>query len=225
MNYSKIKEGLTKHVIDTTGIMTEVNPVCAAVEIVSGMSVQSSMEARIFSTYLNYLGLGYVFARGRDLSRYVFGVSPDSPEKSQTVHDALYTTAATLVLSPAIYAATQTMYGHEIDMYQIGKTTIPMACIAFFNGVPIGYAVDTFRDLTGIEECKRPSYPPALKRQVPKMKKVIVAGLIATSLGAMSFVYSLAPHKHQDFNYITQGKHRITTERPVHRLEKELYFE
>jgi len=214
------------HAIDTTALLAEVHPISAIVEVASGMSVDASINARIFSTYINYLGLGYLFSKGRDFSRYKFGIASDTPEKIQRLHDALYTSATTFAVAPPIYAVSNYFAKEDIDFYKIGISTLALAVVAFFNGWPVGYAVDVFRDLTGVKECERSSYPKILKKQTPKMKKAIAAGLIAASLGFTGLVYSLASNKQQVFNGRKETEHSLSIlEIPLHKLERELYFE
>ena len=223
MNYKKIINNLKNHLIDTTAILAEGTPISAAVEVSSGMSVSASMNTRILMAGLNYCGLGYIFSKGRDISRYFFGITNDAPERTQFIHDSLYATMFSLAISPPIYTISQTLSGENLDWYKIGTATASISVASFFNGGPVSYSIDVFRDLTGRKECERPSYPKALKKQSPNIKKVIAVGLIAASIGTMGLIYSLAPTKHL-VNARTEKEHALTTERPSHKLEKELYF-
>lgn len=66
--------------------------------------------------------------------------------------------------------------------------------IGGLNGPAIGYAIDAGRDLAGLEENKRMSYPKFIKRQNNLVKKSIATLAIAGSLGLTAGLYSINPN-------------------------------
>lgn len=56
-----------------------------------------------------------------------------------------------------------------------------------------GYAIDAYRDLSGLQHCERPLYPLLLKRLSPRMKKGLAVALTAASVGLTGLVYSFTP--------------------------------
>lgn len=59
-------------------------------------------------------------------------------------------------------------------------------------GAPIGYAIDVFKDLTGLEECNRKIYPNFIKNQKPLIKKSLAGLVTAGAVGLTAGVYALA---------------------------------
>ena len=73
-------------------------------------------------------------------------------------------------------------------------TAIAMG-FGFVNGGPVGYAVDAFRDLTGLKDCKRPSYPDLLKRQNSKTKRGLATLLTAGAIALTAGIYAITPDR------------------------------
>jgi len=70
----KLRNLLAFHFVDSTAILTESTPVLALFETkIAGMSNQVSLNARVLAAGLTYFaGTGYLYAKGRDLSRRLF---------------------------------------------------------------------------------------------------------------------------------------------------------
>lgn len=191
---SKTVDNLKYHVVDSTALLAESTPIFAAFETgLAGMSDDISMNARLFATGLTYLGgMGYAYAKGRDLSRKLFKIKDTTKEKIQGFHDSVYLGAFNLAVAPAIYLASGAR-----DPKEIAIGTASAIALGLVNGAPMGYAVDLFRDLTGLKECERPSYPRLLKRQNSKTKKGLAALLTAGAIALTAGVYSLTPNKQE----------------------------
>jgi len=175
------------HLVDSTALLAESAPIFTAFEVgIAGMSDQVSMNTRWITAGTSYLGLASIFSRGRDISRKIFKINDKTREELQHIHDVLYTVGFNLVLSPPLYYAAGAR-----DLEEIAWGTGSAMLFGGASGSLAGYAVDTFRDLTGMKECNRPSYPNFLKRQSSRVKKTIAAGLVATSIAAVAGIYSL----------------------------------
>ncbi len=187
----KARDIATYHIVDSTAILAESTPVFAAFETgIAGMSDEVSMNARMFAAGLVYLGMGSAFAKGRDLSRKLFKITDKTKERIQSVHDAAYSGAFTLAISPLLYAASGAR-----DPKEIAIGTAVAVGFGLVNGSPVGYAVDLFRDLTGLKDCERPSYPYLLKRQNSKTKRGLAALLTAGTIALTAGIYAITPDK------------------------------
>jgi hypothetical protein len=204
--YNKSKEftknKLKYHLVDSTSLLAESTPFFAAYEKgLAGMSDQLSINARLFAAGLTYLGgMGYVFAKGRDVYRKFLNITDKSKEKVQTLHDGIYTGLFNSVAAPLIYFACGSR-----DVKEIAIGTGCAIGLGVVNGPLLGYSVDVFRDLTGLGNCERKTYPNFVKKQPSKIKKAIAAGLVAGSLAITSGIYSLIPDKEQTPIQPSQG--------------------
>ena len=106
------------------------------------------------------------------------------------MHDTIYLAAFNLVASPILYR----YIGGETDLEKIAWGTGLSILIGGLNGPAIGYAIDAGRDLAGLEENKRMSYPKFIKRQNNLVKKSIAALAIAGSLGLTAGLYNINPN-------------------------------
>lgn len=191
------KENLKQHVVDTTAILAESTPIFAAYETaLAGMSDEVSINARLIAAGLGYVGFGSLLTRGRDLWRSKFNITDETKEKIQVLHDTLYLGAFNLVGGPLLYYASGSR-----DPKEIAIGTALAIGVGSVNGAPLGYAVDTFRDLIGLKECNRESYPNIVKKQSSRVKKGIAAGLVAASIGATAGIYGLTSDDKQDLSY------------------------
>ena len=226
---NKVADSLKYHVVDSTALLAESTPIFAIFETrLAGMSDDISMNARLFAAGLTYLGgMGYAYAKGRDLSRKLFKIKDATKEKIQSFHDAVYSGAFNLVVAPAIYFASGVR-----DPKEIAIGTASAIALGLVNGAPMGYAVDLFRDLTGLKDCERPSYPNMLKRQSSKTKKSLAALLTAGTIALTAGVYALTPSKQEhktSFNekpFIEQRAYAYdhrTSGRSLENLTQELY--
>jgi hypothetical protein len=189
---SKIIDNLKYHLVDSTAMLAESTPAFAAFETrIAGMSDEVSINARMLAAGLTYLGgMGWAYAKGRDLSRKLFKITETSRERIQSLHDAAYLGAFNLVVAPLIYVASGAK-----DAKEIAIGTASAIGFGLVNGAPMGYAVDMFRDLTGLKDCERPSYPSLLKRQNSKVKKGLAALLVGSAIALTAGIYSANPNK------------------------------
>jgi hypothetical protein len=187
----RVKDNLVYHAVDSTALLAETTPIYAAFEIwVAGIPEDVSQNARLISVGVMYCGLGFMYGKGRDLWRNVFRINSKTKERTQLIHDLAYTGIYSLILAPPIYIASGASSLKEI----IAGTALAVV-LGASNGPILGYAVDLLRDLTGLEDCGRPSYPRIIKRQGKMIKKGIAALLLAGAIGLTALVYALTPDK------------------------------
>ena len=190
---SKLKDKLKYHLVDSTAILAESTPIFAAYEtLLVGMSDDISLNARVIAGGLGYLGLSTALSKGRDLWRKKFGIGNETKEKIQMIHDTLYLGAFNLVAGPLIYLA-----AGSSDLKEIAAATGLAVLIGGINGAPLGYAIDLGRDLTGLRNCERPSYPESLKRMGSKTKMGLAALLTAGTIALTAGIYSLTPEQQE----------------------------
>ena len=187
----RVKDNLVYHVVDSTAIWAETTPLYAAFEIwVAGLPEDVSQNARIISVGVMYCGLGFMYGKGRDIWRRVFRINQKTKERTQQLHDLAYTGVYSLILSPPIYLASGANSLKEI----VAGTALAVV-LGAANGPILGYAVDLLRDLTGLRECRRPSYPNTLKNHGKGIKKGIASLLVAGTIGLTALVYALSSNK------------------------------
>ncbi len=197
MNFRKVREGLKYHLVDTTALLTASNPIYSGTEtLITRMSDGISINARLIASGIAYLGVGFVFARGRDLSKKLFKINDRTKELVQYSHDIAFTATMNLVFAPLIYLASG-----ETDIKKITIGTGAVMAFSAITGGPMGYAVDVFRDLTGLKKCERKSYPSLIKKQRSSVKKGLAALLVGTSIATMAGIYALTPNRNETPNY------------------------
>lgn len=181
----KVKNGLKKYLVDSTAILAVTTPLFATFEtFVAGMSIENSINSKFMAAGLTYAGMGRLFTSSLDLSRKVFNIKQETSEKIKHLHDASYSAFYNLLICPPFYYASGV---RDLDQIAIGTGIgIGRGLIA---GGPMGYSVDTFRDLTGVESSKR--IPKIVSRQSSKIKKSLTAIILATSIGTTAGSYYL----------------------------------
>jgi len=195
----KVKDNLKYHLIDSTALLVESTPIYAAFETgIARMSDDISMNARMFAAGLTYLGMGWTYAKGRDLTRKLFKITETTRERTQSLHDAIYSGAFNAGVAPLIYIASGAR-----DAKEIAIGTVVCIGLGIVNGAPMGYSVDMFRDLTGLRECERPSYPNLLKRRSSKTKKCLAALLTAGAIALTAGIYALTTNKQNDLPIVS----------------------
>jgi hypothetical protein len=208
MSYkNKFFDSLKFHVVDSTALLAASHPFFSAFEkIVAGMSNDVSLNTRIYITGLTYAGLGYVMGKGRDISRNLFNITNKTKEKIQQIHDSVYLASINLPLSVGLY----TVAGEtDIDKIVIG-TGVGMGFGAFM-GPWVGYAIDSYRDLTGLEKCERRAYPQVIRNLKPKTKKGLAGALTVASVGAMGLIYLMTP----DLEIQKEYKQKVEVEQKI----------
>ena len=181
------KERIRQHLTDSTAIILESTPIFAALETcLVGMSSNVSMNARLCAAGLGYAGLGFVYGKGRDVWRKMLRVTQESKERYQAFSDLTYPIVFNSIAGPLVY-----YFSGARNLKEIVWGTGAGIVLGAANGWFIGYAIDTFRDLTGFKECTRSSYPAIVKRQSQKIKAGLAALLVAGSLGLTSELYSI----------------------------------
>lgn len=182
---SQIKQALKQHLVDSTAIVVENAPLFAAQELFfAGMSDAVSLHARVYGALSVYLGVGFVYSYGRDFCKEKLGIEQKS-EFVKTLHDAVYTSTFAGAYSLPLY-----ILSGSTDPKEIALATIGGGLIGFVNGAPQGYMLDVCRDLAGIKECTRSSYPVSLRKKSLAAKKVLALGLIGLSLATLTAMYS-----------------------------------
>lgn len=182
----KTKKGLAYHFVDTTSLIVSTFPPFAAMEVgLMGMSDKVSIDSRLAVVGVSYLGLSSAYSRGRDVSRKFFKINKETKEKIQSLHDVAYTFAFNFSVMPIFYS-----FGGA-DLKQAIMGGFSAATLGAILGPLMGYSVDVGRDLSGLENSDRSSYPEIIKKQRPSIKKGLAGLLVAGSFAAMAGIYGL----------------------------------
>lgn len=180
----QIHKELANYFVDTTGLLVASTPVFAAMEVfVSNMPVDVSLETRLKMTQLSYLGLGWAYGKGRDLSKKALKVTEQSKAWQKISLDIGYNVTFNAVISFPIYLSS----GANLQQALIGTEG---ACLLSTIAGPLnGYGIDTFRDLIGTKPTTRiPQYVQNMNTQV---KKALAIGLVGASIGLTAGIYKI----------------------------------
>ena len=183
----RAKDTMKYHIVDSTAIISESTPIYASFEtFIAGMSNNVSMNTRLLAATSCYAGLGWVYGKGRDASRKLFKIDDKTKERYQQLHDAAYSASFNTVMSPIFY-----LLAGARDAKEIAIGTLCGTAFGLINGGPMGFAVDAFRDLTGLKASER--IPKLVKRQNSKIKKCLAELITAGTIALTSAIYSTSP--------------------------------
>lgn len=122
--------------------------------------------------------------------------------------DRAYETTYQFITTPFVYTISNIIKGAVFNtkiLIEIGLAT-GIQTIAGHKvlGVPRGYFIDLFRDLSGIQESAR--IPEKIKNLKPRYKKGLIALLTASSLAITCGIYSLTPDKSMFYDRFISNK-------------------
>ncbi len=184
------------------------NPMYAALEMMQGVSIETSVGAKIQATTIAYLGLGKKYNEWRDKSVDFFKVNKESIG-ALWFHDGCYTACFNTVIIPPMYLISQLFAQKGISLPEVIEGVKVGIGMGFFGGPFLGYSVDVFKDLGGIEECKRKFYPDFIKKQKSKIKKGIAVTLAAASIASMALIYNVSSDHKTDIKKNIKTPHTI----------------
>lgn len=180
----KIKEGLPYHITDSTAFLILSSPTFAAIETqFFRMSHDNSVNSRLLAAGLTYAGIGGLFSKGMHSSRNFFDIKPESKERIKQIHDTGYSLICSLTTPLFYYTA------GVRDTEQIVLGTGVTLALATALGGPVGYFVDAFRDLTGLEDSER--IPKTIQQKSPAVKKGLAALLTTAAAGLTFAMYKI----------------------------------
>ena len=199
---------LKENAVDSTALLVATTPILASLEnIVLGMTDEVSMNARLFAAGATYFGFGFLTAKGRDLYRKFFNITDKTTEKRQQINDSLYVGLCNLIFSPPLY-----YFSGAHDIKQIIGGTIVGVGVGLLSGGLIGYSIDAYRDLNGINESAR--VPECIRKKGKKFKIGFAALITAASIGLTGGIYSITPDKFQEINNKKEEKIVYTLQKP-----------
>ncbi|MFQ5531278.1 MAG: hypothetical protein ACE5ES_01540 [Candidatus Nanoarchaeia archaeon] len=192
----KIKSGIKKgsdflesHIPVTTAYLIGLTPLRALTETgFIGMEDDISFNARKFSIFASYLGLGKIYDMWRNKTFKVLKVDKENMNaRKYWAYDTLSSGTFGAVYCPLLYFAS----GSRDPMEIFYATAFSIATAAPLIGYPTGLAIDTFKDFFNIEESKR--LPNFIKRQSSTVKKSLAGLITAGAIGATLGIYALTP--------------------------------
>jgi len=179
----------------STGMLIFITPLAVSVEKAATISDANSMRSRGITVGLMYLGLSALL-KVREYSKKRLGMSPESNRALKYVHDGLFSVGCAAIIRPTIY-----LFAGETDWRKIAAGTLGNMAVSAVLGGPLLHFVDTYNDLTGVEESERT--PELLKRQSPGVKKRIAAGLAAASISLAGLIYYATPSNNEPNNQVS----------------------
>ena len=185
MDKRSIVKGIKNYLVDTTGLLATAMPLYAGVEVFgAGMSAATSLEARLKVAQLSYLGMGFIYSKGRDLSRRIFKVNGDSPELKKVVHDSIYQVVFNGIMGVPIYLSS----GASLEEAIKGVTATSV--LSLVSGPISGYGIDLFRNLCGTtnEFSRKPQLVNNLGK---KAKRALAIALIMGTVVSMAGIYKI----------------------------------
>ncbi|MEK6829702.1 MAG: hypothetical protein AABY15_06290 [Nanoarchaeota archaeon] len=199
----KAKDNLKTHFVGSTALLAASTPIFAVVETMGlGMSNEVSLNARLLAAGLTYGGLGFLAVKGRDSYRKFLKITDKTKERTQQIHDSVYGGLWNLAIAPPFYYAAGVR-----DIEQIAGGTAIGILFGLTSGGLMGYAIDTYRDLTGIKESAR--VPESIRNKSSKFKLGLAAAITATSIALTAGVYGITNEKKQEMPVKKQGIEKI----------------
>lgn len=184
MKIKEIKDKVKNYLVDTTGLLLASTPIYAAMEtLASGMSVTTSFESRLKASALAYCGLGFAYVKGRDLSKRMFNITKESPEKAHSIHDSAYNAAFNIACAIPIYLSS------GADLEQALKGAAGATALGLISGPINGYSIDSFREFVGTKSVRR--MPRLIENAGRKTKKALAIGMVAAMLAGTWGVYDI----------------------------------
>jgi len=215
MDKKKIRKALNigkNYVVDTTGLFLASTPIYAGMEVFgAGMDVATSLESRLKVALLGYLGMGFVYAKGRDLSRKIFKLKDTSKEWKQTLHDSIYNVAFNFSFAFPVYLSS------GADLETALKGAGGAVGLGLISGPINGYSIDTFRHLTGTKHSER--MPKIIKGINKKARNFLAAASIVAMVGTTAGVYKI-----KDKYFSEPKKQEIILEDKINEDKNKTYY-
>ena len=181
-----------KYVVDSTAVLSASTPIFAGLEmLVMQIPAENSVNARLLSAKLTYMGMGYAVGKAREFYLKMMQVSDQTSKSAKFLYDAAYVALFNMAVTPPFY-----YYSGVHDIKKIVFGTAIAIGVGLVSGGPVGYVIDAYRDLTGIQESRR--LPAFVKNMNPRLKLGLATALTAAALGITVKIYDLAPGKNAD---------------------------
>jgi len=143
-----------------------------------------SVDARIKTIAAMYIGFGFLFSKGRDISRESFNIDKESRGIFKKIHDGIY--AATIGLPAAAY-----LYytNDDLSNLQIIQGVVASTVASSVLGMVTGLGIDYARDLM---QNKKSVRVPDYISNLPRNAKYAIVGVSAlASIAATEGVYRI----------------------------------
>lgn len=197
----KVPKFVATYFVDSTALLLTPLPLYSAYEtLLVGMRDIVSLNSKLDAVEWTYKGLGIAVSLGRKASRWMWGITKESPERVQKRHDLFYFAAINIPLSVNFY-----LRAGETDWEKIAWGAGISSLLGAITGPISGYLVDSARDIAHLEECKRPGYVKYIK-PLPTWAKTSLAPLaVAASIALTTGVYHLSSDKSISEHYRTNS--------------------
>lgn len=179
----RVGQFLLRHVVDSTAILMAMTPIYIFVELVIlRMSPDVSFRARLVIVGMTYLGTGLLVAKGRDLSKRVFGLDQlNVAERKIIIHDLFYLVTFNAVFGPIVYLLSRASWSELL------QGTLFAMGLSFFTGPVNGFFIDAVGELTGLRQSDR--LPGPIHTLSRWTQLTIFFGLLAIWIGGFVLIY------------------------------------
>lgn len=175
-----------KKTVGATGAVIMNTPLFGAYEkFLAHQATDVSLKSRFGFAAVTYI-LAPLAYKGRDISKKHFGITEQSTAWQKIKHDGLFGATLGLVYKPIVYMASG-----ETDLKKIVFLTLATSATSAILTPILMHVMDTFKDLTGVEEYAL--MPKCLKNKSRKFKRNLAITYAATSVALTALIYSTAP--------------------------------
>lgn len=182
--FNSFVRGVLRHLLDSTAMNAVGTFIFGLFELfVLRMEPKVSLQARISIAIATYLGFGFFFAKGRDISLRIFKINlATSSPRVILLHDLLFLTAGNLIISPILYLSSGATFDTMLS------ATAMAIVLGFFVGPASGWGIDIFRELSGIQPFSR--LPHVLRTLSPRLRPFLIIVLLVVEVAIFYVCYS-----------------------------------
>ncbi len=207
----RLKKELRYHVVNSLAQLTLASPIFALYEIsVVNMSVYQSFSTRCWAAAITFAGVGYLDARVRDYVRKKLSITDQTEEKKQKKVDR----RTKMVFNAARAGITYLLGLKGQEPTKLLRGVGLGVVYGKLFGAKSGYMMDLYKDLSGLTKSKR--IPEKIQNLNSKTKKLLMAGIISTSIATTAGIYKTIPPAKE---YLQEKYEQITKENN-HTLKK-----
>jgi len=183
-----VKRELPYHAVNSLAQLSLATPIFALYETtVANMTVEQSLNTRYWAAAITFAGVGYLDAKVRDYVRKKLKITDETEEKRQKKIDR----RTKMVFNAARSGITYLLGLKGRDPTKLLRGVGLGVIYGRLFGAQSGYMMDLYRDLSGLTPSKR--IPEKIRNLKLGTKRLLMAGLIATSIGTTAGIYKTIP--------------------------------
>ncbi|MDP4039219.1 MAG: hypothetical protein Q8P57_01405 [Candidatus Pacearchaeota archaeon] len=183
-----IKHELQYHAVSSLAQLSLATPIFALYETtVANMTVEQSLSTRYWATAITFAGVGYLDEKVRNYVRKKLDITDQTEEKRQKKIDR-----RTKMVFNTVRAGVTYLLGLKgRDPTKLLRGVGLGVIYGRLFGARSGYMMDLYKDLSGLTPSRR--IPERIRNLKSRTKKLLMAGLIAASIGTTAGIYKIIP--------------------------------